>query len=53
MKKQGHKKLYQILIIIDDFADHENICKHSKLLNQLYIRGRHNMIFNYNKHTKN
>jgi predicted alpha/beta superfamily hydrolase len=25
MKKQGHKKLYQILIIIDDFADHEKI----------------------------
>ena len=44
MKKQNHKKLYQILIIIDDFADHEKFCKHSKLLNQLYIRGRHNMI---------
>ena len=44
MKKQKHTKLYQILIIIDDFADHEKFCKHSKLLNQLYIRGRHNMI---------
>ena len=44
MKKQGRKQLYQIIIIIDDFADHEEFCKHSKLLNQLYIRGRHNMI---------
>ena len=44
MKKQDHHKLYQILIIIDDFADHEQFSRRSKLLNQLYIRGRHNMI---------
>ena len=44
MKKQGHKQIHQILMIIDDFADHETICKHSKLLNKLYTRGRHNMI---------
>ncbi len=25
MKKQGHNKLYQILIVIDDFADHEKM----------------------------
>ena len=44
MKKEGRKKLYQILIVIDDFADDESFSKRSKLLNQLYIRGRHNMI---------
>ena len=44
MKKQGKTKLYQILIVIDDFADDESFSKRSKLLNQLYVRGRHNMI---------
>jgi hypothetical protein len=44
MKKQGQTKIYQILIVIDDFADDPSFCKHSKLLHQLYIRGRHNMI---------
>ena len=44
MKKQGKTKLYQILIVIDDFADDETFSKRSKLLNQLYVRGRHNMI---------
>jgi hypothetical protein len=44
MKKEGRKKLYQILIVIDDHADDEQFSKRSKLLNQLYIRGRHNMI---------
>ena len=44
MKDRGDKKLFQILIVIDDFADDEKFSKHSKLLNQLYIRGRHNMI---------
>ena len=44
MKDRGDKKLFQILIVIDDFADDEKNSKHSKLLNQLYIRGRHNMI---------
>ena len=44
MKNQGKKKLFQILIVIDDIADDESFSKRSKLLNQLYIRGRHNMI---------
>ena len=44
MKDKGHKKLYQILIVIDDHADDEKFSKRSKLLNQLYIRGRHFMI---------
>jgi hypothetical protein len=44
MKNQGHTKLYQILIIVDDFADNPDFARSSKLLHQLFIRGRHNMI---------
>ena len=42
MKKKGHKKLYSILIIVDDFADSPTFSRHSKLLHSLYTRGRHN-----------
>ena len=41
MKSQGKTKLFQILIIIDDFADDPQFTRNSKLLHQLYIRGRH------------
>ena len=44
MKEQKHTKLYQILIILDDFADSPEFTRQSKLLHQLYIRGRHQMI---------
>ena len=44
MKKRGAKKLFQILIIIDDFADDPSFTRQSKLLRALYTRGRHNMI---------
>ena len=44
MNDTGHKELYQILIVIDDHADDEQNSKRSRLLNQLYIRGRHFMI---------
>ena len=37
-------KLFQILIIIDDFADDPSFSRHSKLLHSLYTRGRHSMI---------
>jgi len=43
-KEQKHKDLYQILIVIDDFADDTNFTRKSQLLRQLYIRGRHYMI---------
>ena len=43
-EKHKHKNLYQILIIIDDFADSPEFTRKSKLLHQLYIRGRHNCI---------
>ena len=44
MKKKGHKKLYSILIVVDDFADDSSFSRHSKLLHSLYTRGRHNSI---------
>ena len=43
-KEQKHKDLYQILIVIGDFADDTNFTRKSQLLHQLYIRGRHYMI---------
>jgi hypothetical protein len=44
MKKQDYKKIFQILIIIDDFADNASFTRHSKLLHALYTRGRHTFI---------
>ena len=44
MKAKNKKKLYQILIIVDDFADDPSFSRHSKLLHSLYTRGRHAMI---------
>ena len=45
MKDTGEKKLFQILIVIDDFADDPKfVHSSSNLLNTLYVRGRHNMI---------
>ena len=43
-KKNEHKKLLSILIIVDDFADSKAFSRNSPLLNQLYVRGRHNSI---------
>lgn len=44
LKKQNKPKLFQILIIVDDFADDPSFSRHSKILHALYTRGRHNMI---------
>jgi len=44
MKKQDHKKLYSILIIVDDFADSPEFSRHSKSLLSLYTRGRYNSV---------
>ena len=43
-KEQEHNNLYQMLIVIDGFADGTNFTRTSQLLHQLYIRGRHYMI---------
>ena len=44
MKTHDYTKTHQILIIVDDFADSPSFTRQSKLLHQLYIRGRHVMI---------
>ena len=44
MKKNGHKKLYQILVVVDDFADEPSFTRQSKILHALFTRGRHNSI---------
>ena len=43
-KKKNFKRLFQILIIIDDFADSPEFTRQSKMLHSLYGRGRHHMI---------
>ena len=43
-KKNDHRKLFSILIIVDDFADSKAFSRNSPLLNQLYVSGRHNAI---------
>ena len=43
-KKETTKHLFQILIVIDDFADDPAFTRHSKLLHGLFTRGRHSQI---------
>ncbi len=44
MKTKGYTKIFQILIIVDDFADDPSFSRHNKLLHALFTRGRHSMI---------
>ena len=44
MKQHNFSNIYQILIVIDDFADDPVFSRHSKLLHALFTRGRHSMI---------
>jgi len=44
VKKLGRKKLFSILIVVDDFADSPDFTRKSKLLHSLFTRGRHNSI---------
>ena len=44
MKDAGKTALFQILIIIDDFADDKAFSRNSPLLNMLFVRGRHQLI---------
>ncbi len=41
MKQQKKTKMFNVLIIIDDFADNASFSRNSKLLHALYTRGRH------------
>ena len=44
LKKRGDTKLFQILIIVDDFADDPSVThSNSNLLSTLFMRGRHLM----------
>ena len=43
-EEQKHNDLYQIHIVISDFADDTNFTQKSQLSHQLYIRGGHDMI---------
>ena len=43
-KKKNVKRLFQIIIIIDDFAGSPEFTRQSKMLHSLYVRRRHNMI---------
>ncbi len=45
-KKKSDEELFQILLIIDDFADDPGFSHQSKLLHAPYTNGRRNMITN-------
>jgi hypothetical protein len=40
-KKRGDKRLFSVLICVDDFADSAAFSRRSVLLHELYTRGRH------------
>ena len=40
-QKNNGKHVFSVLIIVDDFSDDPQFTRNSKLLHQLYIRGRH------------
>jgi GTPase SAR1 family protein len=44
LMKRSERKIHGILIIVDDFADAPEFTRQSKLLHQLYVRGRHAFI---------
>ena len=43
-KQKDTKHVFQILIIVDDFADDPSFSRNSKLLHSLFTRGRHSGI---------
>ena len=40
-KSKKEKRLFNILIVLDDLADDVHFCRHNDILTSLYIRGRH------------
>jgi len=42
--KKDKKKLFSILVVVDDFADDPRFSRNSKLLHALFVRGRHSQI---------
>ena len=43
-KQQNSKKIFSVLIVVDDFADSPEFSRNSKLLHSLFTRGRHSGI---------
>ena len=43
MKQQG-KHVYNVGIVLDDWADDPSVTRGSKLIHQLYVRGRHSFL---------
>ncbi len=39
--KKEKNKLFSILVVVDDFADNADMCRNSRLLHALFVRGRH------------
>ena len=44
LKSQGQTQIFQILVVMDDFADSPEFARQSKSLHKLYIRGWHQCI---------
>ena len=43
-QKNNGTRVFNVLAIVDDFSDDPAFTRNSKLLHQLYIRGRHSFI---------
>lgn len=43
-KEQKHRKLFGVLLVIDDFADDVSVVRNSPLLWETYVRGRHSFV---------
>ena len=43
-KQKIQKEIFQILIVVDDFADDPVFSRNNKLLHSLFTRGRHSQI---------
>ena len=43
-QKNNGKHVFNVLVLLDDFSDDPAFTRNSKLLHQLYIRGRHSFI---------
>jgi hypothetical protein len=40
-EREDVKKLWSVLIVVDDFADNPAFCRQERLLHELFTRGRH------------
>jgi hypothetical protein len=43
-KSKKEKNMFSILVVVDDFADNSDMCRNSRLLHALFVRGRHSQI---------